>query len=146
MGYDNVGDVGQTQIQRASWAAGCDKNNAIIRQGLKWFNPACFVAPAPGFNGNVGRNVLTGPRLFDMDMSVSKSTKITERIALNLRLDAFNVFNNSNFYMGTGYSTFAYSFNPVTQTGGGVYNGSGGIMNNQTGNQRQMQVAARFIF
>jgi hypothetical protein len=81
-----------------------------------------------------------------MDMSVSKSTKITERIALNLRLDAFNVFNNSNFYMGTGYSTFAYSFNPVTQTGGGVYNGSGGIMNNQTGNQRQMQVAARFIF
>ncbi len=150
MGYDNVGDVAQTQIQRASWAAGCDKHNAIIKQGLKWFNPACFVAPAPGLNGNVGRNVLTGPRLFDVDMSVSKTTKLTERLSLSLRLDAFNVFNNSNFYMGGGYSTFAYSSTATNAdggTGGGVYNGTGGIMAGPTTtNQRQMQVAARFVF
>jgi hypothetical protein len=47
-----------------------------------------------GGNGNVGRNTFTGPRAFTDDMSIAKNFSVTERVKLQFRMDAFNLFNH----------------------------------------------------
>jgi hypothetical protein len=63
----------------------------------QWFNPAAFTAPPPYTYGTSGYNMLWGPRYQDWDMSLEKNTVWKERINLQLRMDAFNIFNHPNF-------------------------------------------------
>lgn len=53
-------------------------------------------------NSNMGRNVITGPSFVNADFSVSKKFKITERIALQMQANFFNIFNHPNFQTPTG--------------------------------------------
>jgi hypothetical protein len=63
----------------------------------QWFNPAAFSEPQQPFrNGTAGRNSLRGPRLATSDLSLSKDLIPSERWRLELRADAFNVFNHVN--------------------------------------------------
>jgi hypothetical protein len=64
----------------------------------QWFNPAAFSEPQQAFRqGTAGRNSLRGPRLFNSNLSLSKNLFISERRSLDLRADAFNVFNHVNY-------------------------------------------------
>jgi Carboxypeptidase regulatory-like domain/TonB-dependent Receptor Plug Domain/TonB dependent receptor len=47
--------------------------------------------------GNEGRNSLIGPHFRQFDFSIFKDTAITERIKLQLRFEAYNLFNHPNF-------------------------------------------------
>ncbi|HEV2826989.1 MAG TPA: carboxypeptidase-like regulatory domain-containing protein [Pyrinomonadaceae bacterium] len=47
--------------------------------------------------GTLGRNVFRGPFQTNHDMSVVKRTNITERVNLEFRAEAFNVFNHPTF-------------------------------------------------
>jgi hypothetical protein len=60
-------------------------------------NPAAFIAPPSGFYGNAGRNIITGPNLFSMNGSVSRTIRIGERRNVDIRVDARNVLNRVNF-------------------------------------------------
>ncbi len=63
----------------------------------EWFNPAAFSEPqAPYRQGTAGRNSLRGPRLFNSNLSLAKNLLSSERRKLELRADAFNVFNHVN--------------------------------------------------
>ena len=62
-----------------------------------WFDTTKFVANAPGTFGNSGKNILRGPRSFNSDVGILKNTRLTERFALQLRAEFFNIFNNVNF-------------------------------------------------
>ncbi|HEY6659641.1 MAG TPA: TonB-dependent receptor [Pyrinomonadaceae bacterium] len=64
---------------------------------LQWFNTAAFVFPAPGTFGNAGRNVLEGPGFQNVNASLVKNTALTERVNLQFRAEAFNLFNHPNF-------------------------------------------------
>jgi hypothetical protein len=57
----------------------------------------CFSVPDPGTIGNLQYNDLSGPRFFDQDLSLTKDTKIWERLNFQIRLEAFDAFNNANF-------------------------------------------------
>jgi hypothetical protein len=58
-----------------------------------WFTTASF-APAPtGAIGNVGRNILNGPRLFAINGSVFRRFSLTERFKLEFRAESFNLTN-----------------------------------------------------
>jgi len=46
--------------------------------------------------GSLPRNHFRGPNKTNLDMTLAKSTKITERVNLQLRVDAFNLFNHAN--------------------------------------------------
>ena len=70
-----------------------------------WFNLSCFsvadlqqalASGAPRF-GNSGRNILTGPGLVDVDLSLIKRFAIAERLKAEFRADAFNLLNHPNF-------------------------------------------------
>ena len=62
----------------------------------EYFNPNAFTQPLPGTYGNVGRNVLQGPALAELDLSLAKRFSISERLNLQFRAESFNVLNRAN--------------------------------------------------
>ena len=50
--------------------------------------------------GNVARNSMIGPGFANFDMAFVKNTKIGERVSLETGLEAFNLFNHTNFLFG----------------------------------------------
>ena len=62
-------------------------------------NLAAFTASTPAFGteGDAGRNSFFGPRYYETDIALMKNIKITERFHLQLRSEAFNLFNRPQF-------------------------------------------------
>jgi hypothetical protein len=54
-----------------------------------------FVASYPGAVGT--RGIVRGPNFFDTDVALSKFFRITEHQRVQVRAEAFNLFNNVNF-------------------------------------------------
>jgi len=78
-------------------------------------NPGAFTEPSAGRLGTCGRNALRGPGLAQWDMSVVKTTSVTERVKLEFRWEVFNIFNRANF--GTVASNVrSSSFGTITTT------------------------------
>jgi hypothetical protein len=71
---------------------------AVIQGGPnRYFNPDAFVQPLAGTYGNVGRNILQGPRLVETDLSLTKKFSFSERWNMQFRSEFFNIFNHTNF-------------------------------------------------
>ena len=62
-----------------------------------WFNGAAFALAAPGTFGSSPRNVLRAPGTFNLDWSLSKTFRISDRFSTQLRGDFFNLLNNPQF-------------------------------------------------
>src|SRR5581483_11564896 len=65
--------------------------------GQYWFTKSAFANPAPLEFGNVGRNILSGPRLFSIDFSVVRRFRIKEGTNLEFNASAFNLTNTPWF-------------------------------------------------
>ena len=63
----------------------------------QWFNTAAFVAPPNFAFGNLGRNTVIGPNLVNLDLVLIKNINVREGIRLELRAEAFNIVNHSNY-------------------------------------------------
>jgi hypothetical protein len=125
---------------RPIYVAGCDPYQGA-RTVSTWFNPACYAATAPGFMGNTGRNTLRGPGFFDMDLGLLKDTKLTERLNMQFRAEAFNLLNHANFAPPAAPLPLNANGNPV---GGAT---SGAILSTAQGSTpRQIQFALKFLF
>jgi hypothetical protein len=83
----------------------------------EYFNASALASPGGGF-GNLGRNVLRGPRQLRFDLALSKETRLSERFGLELRAESFNLFNNVNFALPSGDLSDS-EFNTITNTVGG---------------------------
>lgn len=111
------------------------------------FNAAAFSVPAAGVFGNAGRNLLRGPHFVQVDASLFKNTKLTERTSLQLRLEVFNLFNFANYADPSGGLSCSGSVGNCTAFGvsnSTVGNQLGGLLG--FGGPRQTQFSARFIF
>jgi hypothetical protein len=63
-----------------------------------WYDTSCFVDNlVVDTYGNAGINPLHADGLEQLDSSLFKTFKITERFNLQFRMDAFNTFNHPNF-------------------------------------------------
>jgi len=62
-----------------------------------WFNTAAFVLPPLGTHGTLGRNVFRGPGKAVVNFSTFKNFRAGESLTLQLRFEAFNLFNRANF-------------------------------------------------
>jgi len=60
-------------------------------------NPGEFVAPTGLTYGDAGRNFLNNPSRLNFDMSLQKNIPISEKYSLQFRLEAFNIFNHTQF-------------------------------------------------
>jgi hypothetical protein len=64
--------------------------------------------------GNAGRGIITGPSITRFDFSLFKNIRLAEQVRLQLRAEAFNVLNHTNYdSIGTAYGTTA-TFGRVT--------------------------------
>lgn len=70
----------------------------------QWFNTSAFATPAPYTFGNEGIDVITGPGISDVDLSLIKNTSLSERMNLQFRCEAFNFPNHAIF--GQPQNTF----------------------------------------
>lgn len=77
-----------------------------------------LVSPFGGF-GNLGRNILRGPNQRRVDLSLSKSTRLSERLELQLKWDVFNVLNLTNFANPNTDLQDDTDFGEITRTVGG---------------------------
>jgi hypothetical protein len=59
----------------------------------RWFNPAAFAVPASGTFGNAGRNTITGPGTFLVNMGLIKNFSLGRPRVISVRVQATNVFN-----------------------------------------------------
>jgi hypothetical protein len=70
-----------------------------IGRGVSYFDSSAFT-PVPGNQlrfGTVGRNSLRGPGLFNLDASLFRNFKITEKWTLQFRSEVFNLTNTPLF-------------------------------------------------
>jgi len=110
----------------------------------EWFNPAAFQCPSMTDSsgntfcgtdyGNSGYNMLRGPGFQDWDMSLQKNTLWLERYNVQLRADAFNVFNHPN--LGTPSAD-------ITSSDAGTITSTSGAPSYEA---RTMEFAVKFSF
>ncbi|MDQ3009520.1 MAG: TonB-dependent receptor [Acidobacteriota bacterium] len=114
--------------------------------GGKRFNPAAFDAATPiaqGRQGTLGRNVLRGFGASQLDIALRRQFGLTERLNLQFRADAFNLFNQANFANPTGIVTSG-NFGKATQI---LASGLGGLSPLfQIGGPRSIQLALKLQF
>jgi hypothetical protein len=90
--------------------------NAGPQTQAEWFNTAAFALPALNTFGTAGRNVVTGPGLTALDLSLQKEMALPERLKLQLRLDAYNSLNHASFNL-PGRIFGASNFGVITSAG-----------------------------
>jgi hypothetical protein len=130
--------------------------------GILFLNPAAFSTPLPGTNGNLERNSIHGPNVWQADLLVSKRFGLGKGRAVEFRWETFNLFNTVNF--GTIVGTVPNSLPGTGQTvntpntiqpGQPFYSGAAGTFGRATstvgttvglGTPRQMQFALRVLF
>ncbi len=85
-------------------AGGADRPNRIGNGNLTsgqtidhWFDTSAFTVQPQFTYGNSGRNILFGPGMKNLDLSLSKSFAITESKRLQFRAESFNFTNTPAF-------------------------------------------------
>jgi hypothetical protein len=124
----------------AFWQANCDTTSNIYGPNLTTEPfPVCF-----NLRGNVGRNIVNGPGLVNLDFSIIKNTyirKVSENLNVQFRAEMFNILNRANFNVpdyGSGYSDI---FDAT-----GAANPTSGLLNSTTTDSREIQFALKVIW
>jgi hypothetical protein len=73
------------------------KGPVILGKRDQWFDPKAFVLPTAGTFGNVSRGALRGPGLVNVDTSLFKRFRLSEKWTLQFRAEAFNILNHANY-------------------------------------------------
>ena len=124
--------------------------NGVLRAGQscpggKGVNPAAFSATGPvGRQGTEGRNDIPGFGFTQVDLSLGRRFPITERLNIQFRADAFNLFNHPNF------------LNPIPEVNGAPSSYLSGVTLNQglgglnplfaAGGPRSLQLSLKLAF
>jgi hypothetical protein len=73
-----------------------------VGSGNPFYDPSVFVPVTDVRYGNVGRNTLRGPGSVNFDFSLFRTFKMAERVQLQFRADAANLFNSPHFLNPSG--------------------------------------------
>ena len=65
--------------------------------------------------GNAARNSIRGPNFWQIDMAASKTVPVAKSLKLELRLEAFNLLNRTNFRAPNGNRS-SNAFGTITST------------------------------
>src|SRR5271157_4127796 len=116
--------------------------------GGRIVNNAAFTLPASG-QGDLGRNALRGFNASQVDFTLQRLFKLSERFSLQASADFFNIFNHPQFGAPINYMT-SPQFGQSTQTLN-AWLGSGGQSGGlnplyQIGGPRSIQLALKLQF
>jgi hypothetical protein len=97
-----------------------DPNTGAPNTQQQFFNTSAFQTTTfglfPAIVGSAGRGVIEGPRTFRIDFSMMKNFRFSERMSLQLRGEAFNVLNMTNFTTLALAASTPSTFGTVTAT------------------------------
>jgi Carboxypeptidase regulatory-like domain/TonB dependent receptor len=102
-----------------------------------------FCTPATGQSGNFGRNQVRGLPAWQLDAAMRREFKLTEKLNLQFRAEAFNIFNHPNFgtiQTSLGAANFGQATNMLNRQLGGI------SQLYQIGGPRSFQFALRLSF
>jgi hypothetical protein len=132
--------TGNSATERAELVPG---QNPVLgnRSAAEWFNTAAFsqnpsaLINGVAVNGNAGRNIMRGPTFKDVDLAISRDVRMSrfrEGMSLQLRADAYNVFNivSLNSPAGNGATVGSATFGQIASASA----------------MRQLQLGVRFTF
>ena len=127
-----TGDASQSDVP--NWNPNF-KGRVVTGSPDQWFDPHAFLIPTQGTFGNVSRGSIRGPGLVNVDTSLFKKFKVSERWLLQFRAEAFNIFNHSNFSYPTEIVFNGKDISP-----------SAGVITQTSGTSRQLQLALKLMF
>jgi hypothetical protein len=153
-------------LARPGWAAGATRSTAMTNVPAGYyFNALAFVRPTvqpgqviPSSNGtaianatgtdigNVGRNVLRGPRQTNVDFSVIKRFPVSESKKIELRAEFFNLFNQVNLANPVGNFNAVTGIDPNTGQINSADFGDFGRINSTSNNPRLIQFVLKLNF
>ncbi len=117
--------------------------------GGRRLNPTAFLAIPNGVQGNLGRNVIPGFGMWQMDMALSRDFRVSDRALLQVRASAFNALNHPNFADPVKYldsPLFGQSTSMLNMMLGTGSPGSGLSPILQTGGPRSFQLSVKLRF
>jgi hypothetical protein len=129
---------GNSGNQRPEYVAGVPLTPAQGQSPTLWINPAAFAVPTKGTWGDLGRNAFRGPALWQVDTAIQRRVALTERLALELRGECFNLFNRAQYGNPLADVSATASFGRITTL---VNTGPTG-----SGTPRQIEIAMRLLF
>ena len=101
-------------ITGAPYGNSCNSATTCVND----LNISSFALPATGSFGNVGKGLLVGPNLINLDAGFVKSIPVHEHVQVQLRLEFFNILNRANFnnpnssVSGAGFGTILSAADP----------------------------------
>jgi hypothetical protein len=111
--------------------------------GGRRINRAAFAEPAPGTFGNLGRNVVRGFGASQLDFGLRRQLRLSGTIKVQVRAEAFNIFNQPNFgalQTELGTANFGQATNMLNHQLGGL------SALYQVGGPRSLQFALKIGF
>jgi hypothetical protein len=130
------GELDNSGTGRSSLGFGANDRPNLLRSprlaepaAERWFDPAAFAMPAYGAFGTAGRNIVEGPGLAAVNLSLLKNFALREGTTAQVRAEAFNALNRANFNL------------PQNFLGGA---GFGAVTSAQ--NARVMQLGVKLLF
>ena len=104
----------------------------------QYCNPVMAFPTCINLLGNARRNILSGPGLVNLDFSVYKNTRISERLTTQFRAEFFNVINRANFQSPLD-SNALFDATGTPQSGAGT-------IDKTANDSREIQFALKFLW
>ncbi len=124
-----LGNVSDSAGTGAVGSGRADATGLDVSNGSGFFDLSAFTLPPSGRFGNAGRNTISGPGLFSLDVSLGRAFTLSDRKRLEFRVSSVNVLNNVN------YSSLATVVNALNYG-----------LPTATGQMRQINAQVRFRF
>ena len=140
LGFNRSGNLNTTSFsmnERPDLKPGFS-DDPILGGPDRYWDINAFALPAPNTRGNLGRNTLVGPGLLNADVSLVKSFAARARQSVQLRLEAFNMFNRANFAVPSGRVAFTNAAGDVSPTWGRI--------TSTVTTSRQVQVGMKYLW
>ncbi|MSV28610.1 MAG: TonB-dependent receptor [Bryobacterales bacterium] len=96
----------------------------------RWFDVQAFTVPSAFRFGNTGNFILDGPGLVNVDLTIARTLRITDRLRLDFRGEFFNMLNEAHFAFPNG------TINQPTA----------GVISQTVDSARQIQFGLKLIF
>ncbi len=107
----------------------------ILGSPNRWFDPNAFSLPGVGTWGNLGRGGYSGPGMATADLSLFKNISLSDRTSLQVRAEAFNSLNRTNFGAPNATVFAGASVSPTA-----------GLITTTATTSRQIQFGMKLIF
>jgi len=128
------GQPGTQRVNQIGDNVYADQSTNPANGGIRWLDPNAFAQPASGTLGTMARNSVRGPNTKNIDMALTRAFPLLGRQTIEIRAEAFNVFNW--FQLG----------NPVAanlQLNSATFGQITSVVN---GSPRVIQLAAKYTF